>query len=175
MSSVHGSCVEIGGAGVLIRGAPGSGKSTLVHLLLAAAEARGRAARLIADDRVMLARRGGRIVARPHPALRGLIEIRGLGIVRLPYDEAAVVRLLVDIVAAPDMVRLPDPTDETALLLGLSLPRVVAAGAPGAVAIVLRSVMSTTTLAFAPRPAANQADDLPAAAEAHGVVGRSED
>jgi serine kinase of HPr protein (carbohydrate metabolism regulator) len=37
------------------------------------------------------------LVARPPEALAGLIEIRGIGIRRLPYEPAAVVGLVVDL------------------------------------------------------------------------------
>ncbi|MDP4022121.1 aldolase [Methylobacterium sp. NEAU 140] len=122
MVTVHAACVALGGAGVLIRGPSGAGKSSLALLL---AEAAGAA--LVADDRVGLAVRAGRLVARPHPAAIGLVEVRGqgiltaeaLGVATLPE---AILSLAVDLVeAAP---RLPDPPEDAAIL-GLHLPRLV--------------------------------------------------
>ena len=72
---VHGSCVSRDGDGVLLIGPPGSGKSDLALRLL------GRGFSLVADDRVDIA--DG--IAAPPAALAGLLEVRGLGIVRLPY------------------------------------------------------------------------------------------
>ena len=129
---MHGACVAVGEAGVLIRGPSGSGKSTLALALVEAAAARGLFARLVADDRVLLAAAHGRLVARPHPALAGLVEERGIGIVPAPHLPAAVVRLVVDLEPAPR--RMPERARVT--LEGLELPGcVLPAGRalPGAV------------------------------------------
>ncbi|HEV2543138.1 MAG TPA: HPr kinase/phosphatase C-terminal domain-containing protein [Methylobacterium sp.] len=119
--TVHASCVLLDEAGVLIRGPSGAGKSALCLALLDRFFLEGRHARLVGDDRVQLEAHHGRLVARPHPALAGLIEIRGLGPRRLvTHAPAAVVRLVVDLVAAVE--RLPEAAD-TARLLGVAVPR----------------------------------------------------
>ena len=120
--TVHASCVLLDEAGVLIRGPSGSGKSALCLALLDRFFLESRHARLVGDDRVRLEAHHGRLVARPHPALAGLIEIRGLGPRRLvTHAPAAVVRLVVDLVGETE--RLPDDAAETALLLGVAVPR----------------------------------------------------
>ncbi|MEN3209995.1 HPr kinase/phosphatase C-terminal domain-containing protein [Methylorubrum populi] len=125
--TVHASCVLLDEAGVLIRGPSGSGKSALCLALLDRSFLEGRHARLVGDDRIRLEAHHGRLVARPHPALAGLIEIRGLGIRRLAaHAPAAVLRLVVDLVA--EATRMPDRLPEisaTALILGVALPRLV--------------------------------------------------
>ena len=119
--TVHASCVLLDEAGVLIRGPSGLGKSALCLALLDRFFLEGRHARLVGDDRIRLAAHHGRLVARPHPALAGLIEIRGLGLRRLvTHAPAAVLRLVVDLVA--EAQRLPDASD-TAELLGVAVPR----------------------------------------------------
>lgn len=119
--TVHASCVLLDEAGVLIRGPSGAGKSALCLTLLDRFFLEGRHARLVGDDRVRLEAHHGRLVARPHPALAGLIEIRGLGPRRLvTHAPAAVVRLVVDLVAAVE--RLPEAAD-TARLLCVAVPR----------------------------------------------------
>jgi serine kinase of HPr protein (carbohydrate metabolism regulator) len=103
---------------VLLRGPSGSGKSDLALRLV---EAGGR---LVSDDQTHLARRGNTLVAAPPPALAGLIEARGVGIVRLQRNQLrarAAVALLVDLVPADRIERLPEPRTET--LLGLPVPR----------------------------------------------------
>lgn len=82
------SCVAIEGRAVLIEGEPGSGKSSLALALI------DRGAQLIGDDGVMLERSGDRLLARPHPNTRGLLEIRNLGIATLPVLEEAPVALI---------------------------------------------------------------------------------
>lgn len=99
--------VALNGAGVLLRGPSGSGKSDLALRLLADGWT------LIADDRVILTVAGTRLVARGPDALRGMLEVRGIGIVRLTTGEwasAADVQLVVDLVAsADDVPRMPEP------------------------------------------------------------------
>jgi serine kinase of HPr protein (carbohydrate metabolism regulator) len=123
--SVHASCVVLGAAGVLIRGASGAGKSRLAQILLARPPAPCRFARLVADDRVRLGTAGGRVIARPPPALAGLLELRGWGIVALPWEPAAVVRLVIDL--DPAVPRLLDDHDRHTHLCEVMLPHMAAA------------------------------------------------
>jgi serine kinase of HPr protein (carbohydrate metabolism regulator) len=82
------TCVAIAGRGVLIEGPPGSGKSSLALALI------DRGASLVADDGVLLERRGDRLWALPPPAIEGLIEIRNLGLARLAAAPAWVALVL---------------------------------------------------------------------------------
>lgn len=129
-TTVHASCVLLGEAGVLVRGPPGSGKSSLCLALLDRAGLEGRHARLVGDDRIRLEAHHGRLVARPHPALMGLIEIRGHGLRRLvAHAEAAVLRLVVDLIETAE--RMPAERPATERLLGVELPRLsLAPGEP---------------------------------------------
>jgi serine kinase of HPr protein (carbohydrate metabolism regulator) len=79
-------------------------------------------ARLVADDRVQLEACHGRLLARPAPALAGLIEARGVGIRRLPYEPIAVLGWAVDL-AALDAQRLPTSERCETLLENVTLPR----------------------------------------------------
>ncbi|AYO85753.1 HPr kinase/phosphorylase [Methylobacterium brachiatum] len=122
MPGLHAACLALGDAGILIRGPSGSGKSSLAVLL--AAEPDGA---LVADDRVICERHADSLVARPHEALAGRVEIRGQGIlsaadlgIRLRPD--TVLHLVADLVT--DAPRLPEPPQD-AEILGLRLPRLV--------------------------------------------------
>ena len=85
---------------MLFRGPSGAGKSDLVLRLI------GRGWQLVADDQVILE---GEEVSAP-PALRGMLEIRGLGIfAALPVASPARLCLMVDLVAREDVPRLPEP------------------------------------------------------------------
>ena len=134
--SVHATAVVIGEAGVLIRGASGAGKTSLALALIDAATARGRFARLVGDDRVLLEPCNGRLVARPHPAIAGRVERRGQGVSAEGHEGAAVLRAIVDFAppmgapGAPD--RLPAVAAERAVLEGVELPRLVAPTGLGA-------------------------------------------
>ena len=116
---LHATCVVVGRTGVLLRGPPGAGKSDLALRLVEAG------ARLVADDQTVLTRRGDALVGRAPASLRGLIEVRGVGIVRLPAARlAASARILwlVDLVD-DDVDRLPEPASEVVLGVVLSLLR----------------------------------------------------
>jgi HPr kinase/phosphorylase len=134
--NIHASCIVIGEAGVLIRGPSGSGKSRLARELLDAAEAAGRFARLVSDDRTFIEARHGRLVARSVTAIEGRLEIRGVGIVARPFERAAVVRLAVDCESAPGE-RHPRESEGIAEIGTVRLPRLVHHGEPGFAGVVL--------------------------------------
>lgn len=122
---VQANALLVGQAGVLLRGASGSGKSGVTFDLIAFALQRGVFARLIGDDRVELVNRHGRLIARPHPAIAGLIEERGLGIVEAPFEPAGVIRCVVDLIGEgePACQRLPPQEALQTQLCGVTLPR----------------------------------------------------
>ncbi|MCP8940551.1 HPr kinase/phosphatase C-terminal domain-containing protein [Alsobacter sp. SYSU M60028] len=122
---VHASCVLLGEAGVLIRGPSGAGKSTLARELIEAGGRAGRFARLVGDDRVSLEAAHGRLLARPHPALSGRIEVRGVGLRERPWAGAAVVRIVVDC-GFPRLDRLPEAHQLWTDVMGVRVRRVVA-------------------------------------------------
>jgi HPr kinase/phosphorylase len=121
---IHATCVVIGEAGILIRGPSGSGKSSLAGRLLGEAALAGRFARLVADDRVAVEALNGRLLARAVAPIEGALEVRGVGILPLDHEPAAVVRLIVNLVAdAP--ARLPEPSETIEILAGIAVPRLV--------------------------------------------------
>jgi serine kinase of HPr protein (carbohydrate metabolism regulator) len=133
MSSIHASAVLVGPKAVLIRGPAGSGKSQLAWQLL---ESALPFARLVADDRTFVEACSGRLLVRPATELAGLIEIRGLGIRRLPYEPVAAVGLVVDLAAA-DASRLPAREAGQTCIEGVSLPRLAVAASMPALPLVL--------------------------------------
>jgi len=121
--AVHATAVVIGEDGILIRGPTGAGKSTLGRELIRWAADHGRHGALVSDDRVVLEPRHGRLIARAVPAIAGLLEIRGLGIVRAPWQDTGLLRLVVDLrEGAP---RMPEEQSPTATLGGVELPLIV--------------------------------------------------
>jgi serine kinase of HPr protein (carbohydrate metabolism regulator) len=131
-STIHASAVLVGARAVLIRGPSGSGKSRLALELISAAGAALRFARLVADDRAEVEPVAGRLLVRPAPTLAGLIEVRCLGIRRLPHEPVAVVGLVVDL-AAVAAARLPAPEQTRITIDGIALARL--AVAPGEAAM----------------------------------------
>jgi serine kinase of HPr protein (carbohydrate metabolism regulator) len=140
-ATIHAGCVLIGEKAVLITGSSGAGKSSLARELLAAARQRGRFGRLVSDDRTRLEARHGRLIARPVEAISGLIEVRGLGIRRMPHEPLAVVGLVVDL-GRPDAERLPGPAQRQAEIEGIALPRLAVAAGTDALPLVLAYLQS---------------------------------
>jgi serine kinase of HPr protein (carbohydrate metabolism regulator) len=137
-ATIHASAVLVGARAVLIRGPSAAGKSRLAWELIEA----GRSgtvhfARLVGDDRVHLQAAAGRLLVRPADALAGLIELRGVGILRLDHEACAVVGLVVDLAAA-DAERLPE-RGET-IIEGIAIPRLAVAPAVAALPLVLAVV-----------------------------------
>lgn len=111
---IHGVCIDIGGTGVLIRGAPGSGKSDLALRLI------DSGARLVADDQVEIRPRDGAAVAAPPEALAGYLEVRGIGIVAVDCIGEARLGLIVDLADRDTVERMPEPRSET--VAGVAVP-----------------------------------------------------
>jgi HPr kinase/phosphorylase len=108
--------------GVVLLGAPGAGKSDLLLRLLNMGFA------LVADDRLEIEHG----IARAPQALAGLLEVRGLGILRLPYVSEARLALAVELSADPSAEdRLPEPRRHPMLDLPLVTidPRAASAAA----------------------------------------------
>jgi HPr kinase/phosphorylase len=130
----HASCAARGGTGVLLLGPPGAGKSDLLLRLT------GAGWTLVADDQVLLRAEGDGLRASAPPALRGMIEVRGLGLLAgLESEAEAVLALAVDCVPRADVPRLPGPARFEAL--GRALPRLALhateASAPRKLALAL--------------------------------------
>ena len=136
-TTIQATCVAVDGAGVLLRGPSGSGKSDLALRLIDGGAA------LVSDDLVSVVVEGGHAVARlPERApaeTRGRLEVRGIGILPVPTVAEARLALVVEL-GGPRPARLPAP--ETAEIGGISLPLVrldaFEASAPARIRLVLR-------------------------------------
>ncbi len=147
-ATVHASAVLVGDRAVLIRGPSGAGKSRLAfELILAGRSGLVAAAVLVGDDRLHLEARPDGLLARPAPALAGLIEIRGLGIRRCNYAPEALVGLVVDL-AAGDAERLPAAAARRIDIAGVELPRLPIAANVAPLMLVVAAL--TTTEDFSP-------------------------
>lgn len=111
----HASAVAIGRRGVLLLGPSGAGKSDLALRLI------DIGASLVADDRVDVTPTGGALLLSPPDTLAGLLEVRGLGIVRLAYETKVSLSLIVDLVKPEDMERLPESISTN--FMGLTVRR----------------------------------------------------
>jgi len=110
---LHASCVALNGRAVLIMGQSGTGKSALALQLMALG------ADLVSDDQTLLGIGENGPAAAPPAPLRGLIEARGVGLLRVPPADPAPVVLAVDL-DQTETERLPHP--RALDLLGTSVP-----------------------------------------------------
>lgn len=149
---LQASAVAIGGAALLIEGPPGSGKSSLALALI------DRGAGLIGDDAVTLAAEDGWLIASPPPNVAGLIEVRGVGLVRLPLARPAPVGLILAL-GGPAPERLPGTPLPTRLIAGVAVP--VLAFDPGAIVPALRAEWALRQHGLARNPASLCAVDAP--------------
>ncbi len=126
---IHGSCIAIGGDGVLLLGAPGSGKSDLALRLIdgtgTGLTGTPRTGQLVADDQVVIHRSGESLMASAPPALRGQLEIRGLGIVNVAAAPETALKLAVRLTPSPEIERMPDLERSQMDILGLPIPLVL--------------------------------------------------
>lgn len=112
---LHASAVAWDGRAALILGPSGAGKSALALHLMA------YGATLVADDRVEVSRRGEGLVAACPPAIRGLVEARGVGLLAADCLPEAEIVLAVDL-SLTETERLPPLRQMT--VLGIVLPLV---------------------------------------------------
>jgi len=114
MELIHATAIDVAGKGVLLCGPSGAGKSDLALRLI------DRGATFIADDQVQLEVRRRGLFASAPDRLRGYLEVRGLGIQSVPTAGGSFVALVVDLVAADQVPRLPQPAYRD--LVGKKIP-----------------------------------------------------
>lgn len=116
MSNIHASCVDYENKGILLLGASGSGKSGLcLELIL------NYNAALVADDRVEVEPKAGEIYASSPENIKGLLEVRNVGILHLPSKEKSRINVVVKLEpASVSLERLPEP--ETYSLENVNIP-----------------------------------------------------
>jgi HPr kinase/phosphorylase len=149
-TSVHGSLADVYGVGLLFVGKSGIGKSECVLDLVE------RGHRLVADDLVMVSRRGHDIlIGRGHELQRHHMEIRGIGIIdvralfgiraiRLQKRIEVVVQLEEwDDAASYDRTGLELVEDE---ILGVKVPRITIPLNPGKNVTVIAEVVAMNHL-----------------------------
>ena len=102
MTIINGSSVAVNGKAILIKGDSGSGKSTLALDMIS------RGAKLIADDKVQVERQPcGTIVLSAPPQIAGMVEARGVGLLRIQYCNSVPLVAIIDLDVS-ETERLPE-------------------------------------------------------------------
>jgi serine kinase of HPr protein (carbohydrate metabolism regulator) len=124
---LHATCIAFGPTGVLLLGEPGAGKSDLALRVTSGCAAQLRhlppvPIMLVADDQVLISNEDGTLIARPHPNIAGKLEVRGIGMLDVPYLPAAEVRLIARLVPFGAVPRLPPEPLAHEMLCGAGVP-----------------------------------------------------
>jgi serine kinase of HPr protein (carbohydrate metabolism regulator) len=118
---IHASCIALSGAGVLLRGRPGAGKSDLALRLVDGGGV------LVADDLCEIRRAGSRLFAdlpaAVDPTFRGRIALRGIGFLTLSYAGPTPLSLVADL--EPGAPAEVGQSGREVVYLGIALPLIV--------------------------------------------------
>ena len=111
----HSTSVVIEDLGLLIRGQSGSGKSDLALRLI------DSGATLISDDLTICKKIGDYLYLYPHSNTKGLLEVREIGIMTVPYVENIKLTLVVELVEE-EFERIPGMM--SCSILGMKFPKI---------------------------------------------------
>ena len=114
MNQFYATAVTYCGFGVLIRGPSGSGKSDLALRLI------DDGAGLVADDQVVIKAVGQELYLSPPDSLSGLIEVRGVGVIKIEYVRDIRLCLIVELDPRNEIQRIPKIKEE--LIKKISVP-----------------------------------------------------
>ena len=112
---IHSTSVVIEDLGLLIRGKSGSGKSDLALRLI------DSGATLISDDLTICKKIGDYLYLYPHSKTKGLLEVREIGIMTVPYVENIKLTLVVELVEE-EFERIPEMM--SCSILGMKFPKI---------------------------------------------------
>jgi len=142
MENIHATCVDLNGAGVLIVGASGKGKSDLALRLI-----ENKDAVLVSDDRTNLQIKDGFLTASCPKNIEGLLEVRGIGIIKRSFKIKTIVKLAV-LAKEKSIIRYPDSMFFE--FQGVRVPRIelnlLEPSAPDKVVVKLKTILEENAL-----------------------------
>ena len=136
MENLHATTVDLSGAGILIIGDSASGKSDLALRLI-----ENKGALLVCDDQTILQADGKNLIASCPQNIQGLIEVRGIGIIKTAYTAQTTVKLAV--IAQKNPPRYPDKTffENQGICLPSIFLNLLEASAPDKVVVKLKTIL----------------------------------
>ena len=102
--NIYASCIKLKNKGVLFIGDSGSGKSDISLRLICEHNAL-----LIADDRTDITIKKSNIIASSPKTLKGLLEVRGVGIIKIKHYNKVKIDLIV-LLTKDKLERIPEKT-----------------------------------------------------------------
>lgn len=124
--SLYGTCVAAGQNAILLRGESGAGKSDLAlrFLHLQNTNTQNQDHCLVADDRVIVSCKQGKLIARAPENIEGLIEVRGIGLIPCKFVPQAELKIVADLVPQEQVPRMQYPycEDSYTEIEGLRIP-----------------------------------------------------
>jgi HPr kinase/phosphorylase len=148
-TTLHGSLADVYGVGLLFLGRSGIGKSECVLDLVE------RGHRLVADDVVQVTRRGNMLLGQGHELAAHHMEIRGVGLIDIPalfgVRSVRQQKRIEVVVHLEDWNNVKDAdrtglVQQEALILGVTLPKVMVALNPGKNITVISEVVAMNHL-----------------------------
>ena len=112
---IHSTSVVIEDLGLLIIGQSGSGKSDLALRLI------DSGATLVSDDLTICKKIGDYLYLYPHSKTKGLLEVREIGIMTVPYVENIKLTLVVEL-EEEEFERIPEMM--SCSILGMKFPKI---------------------------------------------------
>ena len=117
VTNIHATLVVLNGKGVLLTGKSGSGKSDLALRMIVEHQAQ-----LVADDRVDLILKNGKLYGSAPEQLLGKLEIRNVGICEFPAVNEVEISLYVELCDDKKNIERM-PLSEKVDLLGVSITK----------------------------------------------------
>lgn len=103
--TIHANCLSLGEKGILLIGSSGCGKSALTLSLIERAQWAKKSSILVSDDYTEIAKKNGKLYAKPPETLEGGIEIRGAGLYTMPFKKDVIIDFVVAL--GEDFERFP--------------------------------------------------------------------
>lgn len=135
LARIHATSVAVHGRGVCLLGPPGSGKSDLGLRLI------DGGAVLISDDQTEVIQGPDGPMLSPPMDIAGQIEVRGVGILRMPYRRNVRAMLAVSLVPSTEVDRLPAAAVHE-IAPGLCLPVLRLHGVEASVPAKIRAALA---------------------------------
>ena len=126
--NIHGTAIAIEEKAALIRGASGSGKSDLAYrcIQFAKTDPDIKNCMLVTDDRAIITSENKSLLVEPPENISGKIELRGIGIIPIPYIKRAELKIVIDLVNSENVPRLQIPfnPESTTQILDQKIPNI---------------------------------------------------